>query len=131
MIHLALFPLSNDIAYLITDQIPAIPPNTDNKTDINIPSINDQPNIDSVVFDDLQVEYDGNVHSLEALNVPNGIKAEYINNDKVNAGEYIVTLKLKEGDKVAIVGPNGTGKTTLLRDIYKNRHPNRQTRLFQ
>ena len=31
-----------------------------------------------------------------------------------------VDLELKEGEKIAIVGANGTGKTTLLRDIYKN-----------
>ena len=31
-----------------------------------------------------------------------------------------VELELKVGEKVAIVGANGTGKTTLLRDIYRN-----------
>ena len=34
-----------------------------------------------------------------------------------------VSFELREGEKVAIVGPNGTGKTTLLREIYKNNNP--------
>lgn len=33
-----------------------------------------------------------------------------------------VTFKIQSTDKVAIIGPNGTGKTTLLREIFKNNH---------
>ena len=34
-----------------------------------------------------------------------------------------VSFTLQAGEKVAIVGPNGTGKTTLLRDIIKGENP--------
>lgn len=33
-----------------------------------------------------------------------------------------VNFEIKSTDKVAIIGSNGTGKTTLLRDIFKNNH---------
>lgn len=33
-----------------------------------------------------------------------------------------VNFEIKSTDKVAIIGSNGTGKTTLLRDIFRNKH---------
>jgi len=34
-----------------------------------------------------------------------------------------VSFELREGEKIAIVGANGTGKTTLLREIFRNQNP--------
>ncbi|NGZ76548.1 ABC-F family ATP-binding cassette domain-containing protein [Saccharibacillus alkalitolerans] len=34
-----------------------------------------------------------------------------------------VNFEIGSNDKVAIIGPNGTGKTTLLRDIFRGEHP--------
>ncbi|WP_422661262.1 ABC-F family ATP-binding cassette domain-containing protein [Paenibacillus sp. EC2-1] len=48
-----------------------------------------------------------------------------VNNYSVAFDELLlenVSFEIKSTDKVAIIGPNGTGKTTLLRDIFNNNH---------
>lgn len=49
-----------------------------------------------------------------------------VNNYSTSFDEILlenVNFEIKSNDKVAIVGLNGTGKTTLLRDIFKNNNP--------
>ncbi|MDI4649655.1 ABC-F family ATP-binding cassette domain-containing protein [Cohnella hashimotonis] len=48
-----------------------------------------------------------------------------VSNYKVTFDELLldhVDFEIRSTDKVAIIGANGTGKTTLLRDIFKNSH---------
>ncbi|WP_068776519.1 ABC-F family ATP-binding cassette domain-containing protein [Paenibacillus sp. FJAT-26967] len=48
-----------------------------------------------------------------------------VNNYRVAFDELLldhVNFEIKSTDKVAIIGANGTGKTTLLRDIFRNNH---------
>ncbi|NQX61763.1 ABC-F family ATP-binding cassette domain-containing protein [Paenibacillus qinlingensis] len=61
-----------------------------------------------------------------------GIENEMEDTIVVNVNNYSVTFdellldnvnfEINSTDKVAIIGPNGTGKTTLLRDIFTNNH---------
>jgi ATP-binding cassette subfamily F protein 3 len=49
-----------------------------------------------------------------------------VNNYSVAFDELLmenVNFEIKATDKVALIGANGTGKTTLLREIFKNNHP--------
>ena len=50
-----------------------------------------------VVFDDKSVAYDGNAHSLEATNLPDGVTVTYIGNNQTNVGTYTV-LAVFSGD---------------------------------
>lgn len=48
-----------------------------------------------------------------------------VNNYSVAFDELLlenVNFEIKSTDKVALIGPNGTGKTTLLREIFNNNH---------
>ena len=48
-----------------------------------------------------------------------------VNNYRVAFDELLlenVSFEIKSTDKVAIIGPNGTGKTTLLRDVFNHQH---------
>ena len=50
-----------------------------------------------VVFADNSVAYDGNAHSLEATNLPDGVTVTYIGNNQTNVGTYTV-LAVFSGD---------------------------------
>lgn len=48
-----------------------------------------------------------------------------VNNYSVSFDELLlenINFEIKSTDKVALIGANGTGKTTLLREIYRNNH---------
>jgi ATP-binding cassette subfamily F protein 3 len=67
-----------------------------------------QPNI--------SLDIDNEIEDIIVLNV---------NNYSVAFDELLlenVNFEIKSTDKVALIGPNGTGKTTLLREIFKNNH---------
>ena len=50
--------------------------------------------ITGVTFENKTFTYDGNVHSLEATNLPTGVSASYTNNNKKESGTYTVTANL-------------------------------------
>lgn len=50
----------------------------------------------AVVFADKTVTYNGESHSIEAMNLPNGVTVSYENNDKTNADTYTVIAKFTD-----------------------------------
>jgi hypothetical protein len=71
-----------------------IPTPTPTPTEPETETKQEEINLDGIVFNDLEVEYDGKAHSVVAENIPDGVYTEYVNNDKVDAGSYVVTLKI-------------------------------------
>lgn len=63
---------------------------------------------------------------LQTIAVETGRPVLSITDYKVSFDESLmenINFQLLAGEKVAIVGANGTGKTSLIRDILKNNHP--------
>ena len=54
--------------------------------------------LENAKLEDLTVEYDGNAHSLEVKNLPEGFTATYSQKDLVDAGTYEITATIKGND---------------------------------
>ena len=67
----------------------------------NVPVEPEKPvlkQFENLAFEGKSITYDGNSHSLEVKNLPDGATVEYTNNDKKSVGNYDVTAKVsKEG----------------------------------
>jgi len=61
------------------------------------PKVITKEDLEALVFEDLTVEYDGESHSIFIEDLPEGVKASYVGNDKTFPGEYEVTVRLSSG----------------------------------
>ena len=87
---------TNAGAYTVTATVSA--PNFDTATLSATLTINKASyDMSKVVFADKSVAYDGNAHSLEATNLPDGVTVTYIGNNQTNVGTYTV-LAVFSGD---------------------------------
>ena len=56
--------------------------------------------LSGIAFDNKTYEYSGEVHNLTFMgDLPTGLSAEFVNNSKTNAGEYIVELKFTNSNE--------------------------------
>lgn len=55
--------------------------------------------VSGVTVDNITVEYDGEVHSVECKNLPEGVLPIYEGNDQTEVGEYTVIIKLIDKDR--------------------------------
>lgn len=72
----------------------------------------------NVKFEDLEVTYDGKVHSINAIGLPKGVTVSYENNNKTNVGEYQVIAKFT-GDSINYkLIPNMTATLKINKALY-------------
>ena len=87
---------TNAGVYTVTATVSA--PNFDTATLSATLTINKATyDMSKVVFADKSVAYDGNAHSLEATNLPDGVTVTYIGNNQTNVGTFTV-LAVFSGD---------------------------------
>jgi hypothetical protein len=55
--------------------------------------------VSGVTVDNITVEYDGEVHSVECKNLPEGVLPIYEGNDQTEVGQYTVIIKLIDKDR--------------------------------
>ena len=71
-----------------------------------------------VVFENVTVTYDGEEHSIVAMNLPSGVSATYEGNGQINAGTYTVTAHFTGDSKNYQSIPDRTAMLTIEKAIY-------------
>ncbi len=61
----------------------------EDKTDNDTPVVSTE-----IVFESVVISYDGELHSIYAVNIPEGVTAEYNGNEVSEVGVHTVVLKL-------------------------------------
>ncbi|WP_267740601.1 MBG domain-containing protein [Myroides injenensis] len=74
------------------------------------------PSLENVLFTDKQVDYNGEMQSIEATGLPNNVTVIYDQNEYINAGEYTITALFYFDDQL-------TGKKTATLTINKIAFP--------
>lgn len=75
-----------------------------NEKEDNTTNNQDESPIDlsGVVFEGIEVVYDGEEHSIYAYNLPNGVSVSYVGNGVKEVGTHTVVAKLYDGDNILL-----------------------------
>ncbi len=78
----------------------------------------DTMDMSGVTFADAEYTYDGEPHSIEATNLPEGVGVSYYGNRRTNAGVYTITAKFIVDLTVYEPVPDMTAKLTINKAVY-------------